>query len=63
MNNKRVSFKDKQEQYKDCPERTTVQIIDGCRYTVHSHFVGDKDFDEVMNKLAFEAAMRESLSA
>ena len=32
-------------------------------HTVHSHFVGDKDFDEVMNKLAFEAAMRESLSA
>ena len=63
MNNKKVSFKDKQEHYKDCPERTTVQIIDGCRYTVHSHFVGDKDLDEVMSKLAFEAAMRESLSA
>ena len=63
MNNKKVSFKDKQEQYKDSPERTTVQIIDRCRYTVHSHFVGDKDLDEVMNKLAFEAAMRESLSA
>ena len=63
MNNKKVSFKDKQEQYKDCPERMTVQFIDGCRYTVHSHFVGDKDLDEVMSKLAFEAAMRDSLSA
>ena len=62
-NNRKVSFKDKQEQYKNSPERTTVQVIDGCRYIVHSHFVGDKDLDEVMNKLAFEAAMRESLTA
>ncbi len=62
-NNRKVSFKDKQEQYKYSPERTTVQVIDGCRYIVHSHFVGDKDLDEVMNKLAFEAAMRESLTA
>ena len=62
-NNRKVSFKDKQEQYKNGSERTTVQVIDGCRYIVHSHFVGDKDLDEVMNKLAFEAAMRESLTA
>ncbi|HEZ7987205.1 MAG TPA: hypothetical protein RWO09_09800 [Ruminococcus sp.] len=62
-NNRKVSFKDKQEQYKNSPERTTVQVIDGCCYIVHSHFVGDKDLDEVMNKLAFETAMRESLTA
>lgn len=62
-NNRKVSFKDKKEQYKNSPERTTVQVIDGCRYIVHSHFVGDKDLDEIMNKLAFEAAMRESLTA
>ena len=63
MNENKVSFKDKQEHYKDRPARTTVQIIDGCRYTVHSHFIGDKDLDEVMNKLALEAAMKDSLSA
>ena len=54
---------DKQEQYKNCPTRTRVQEIDGCRYNVHSHFIGDKDLDEIMNKLAFEAAMRESIPA
>ena len=63
MNENKISLKDKQEHYKNCPEKTTVQIIDGCRYTVHSHFIGDKDLDEVMNKLALEAAMKDSLSA
>ena len=63
MNNNKKSIKEKQEQYKDCPTRTRVQEIDGCRYNVHSHFIGDKDLDEIMNKLAFEAAMRESIPA
>lgn len=47
------------EQYKDCPERISVYEIGGCRYTVHSHFVGNKNLDEVMERLAFEAAMNE----
>ena len=63
MNNNKKSIKEKQEQYKDCPTRTRVQEIDSCRYNVHSHFIGDKDLDEIMNKLAFEAAMRESIPA
>ena len=53
----------KQEQYTDCPTRTTVQVIDGCRYIVHSHFVGEKDLDEVMNRLAVDAALNESETA
>ena len=50
----------KLEQYKDCPTRTTVQVIDGCRYIVHSHFVGEKDLDEVMNRLAVDAALEKT---
>lgn len=53
----------KQEQYKNCPARTTVQIIDGCRYIVHSHYIGEKDLDEVMSKLAVDAALNESKTA
>ena len=53
----------KQEQYKNCPTRTTVQVIDGCRYIVHSHFVGEKDLDEVMNRLAVDAALNETETA
>ena len=52
------------EQYKDCPERISIYEIGGCRYTVHSHFVGDKNLDDVMEQLAFEAAMnKEDITA
>ena len=57
---KAVNAKTRQEQYKDCPTRTTVQVIDGCRYIVHSHFVGEKDLDEVMNRLAVDAALEKT---
>ena len=45
------------EQYKDCPERISIYEIGDCKYTVHSHFVGDKNLNEVMERLAFETAM------
>ena len=57
---KAVNAKTKQEQFQDCPTRTTVQVIDGCRYIVHSHFVGEKDLDEVMNRLAVDAALEKT---
>ena len=60
---KAVNAKTKQEQFQDCPTRTTVQVIDGCRYIVHSHFIGEKDLDEVMNRLAVDAALNESETA
>ena len=60
---KAVNAKMKQEQYRYCPTRTTVQIIDGCRYIVHSHYIGEKDLDEVMSKLAVDAALNESETA
>ena len=57
---KAVNAKTKQEQFQDCPTRTTVQVIDGCRYIVHSHFIGEKDLDEVMNRLAVDAALEKT---
>lgn len=60
---KAVNKNNLQEQYKDCPTRTTVQVIDGCRYVVHSHFIGEKDLDEVMNRLAVDAALNETETA
>lgn len=56
---KSVNIKKKEEQFRNCPKRTTTQKIDGCKYVVHSHFVGDKDLDEVMNRLSFESALKE----
>ena len=60
---KAVNKNNRLEQYKDCPTRTTVQVIDGCRYIVHSYFIGEKDLDEVMNRLAVDAALNESETA
>ena len=60
---KAVNKNNLKKKYKDFPTRTTVQVIDGCRYIVHSHFVGEKDLDEVMNRLAVDAALNESETA
>ena len=56
----RKTLEEMNEQYKDCPVRVTVQEIDGRKYIVHSHFVGTKNLDEVMERLAFEYALKDS---
>lgn len=32
------------------------------KYIVHSHFVGEKHIDEVIGRLAFERAVKETLA-
>ena len=49
------------EQYRDCYVRTSVYEIDGKKYIVKSHFIGDKTLDEVLYKIAFQKAMDEVL--
>ena len=50
------------EKYKDYPERVSEYEIDGKKYIVHSRFVGDKNIDEVISRLAFERAVKETLA-
>ncbi len=50
------------EKYKDFPVKTTEYEIDGKKYIVHSHFVGNKKIDEVIRRLAFQRAMQETFS-
>ncbi len=50
------------EKYKDFPERVSEYVIDGKKYIVHSRFVGEKHIDEVIGRLAFERAMKETLA-
>ena len=50
------------EKYKDFPERVSEYEIDGKKYIVHSRFVGEKNIDEVIGRLAFERAMKETLA-
>ena len=50
------------EKYKDCPTRTNEYTIEGKKYIVKSHFVGSKNLNEVLYRLAFAKALKESLS-
>ena len=50
------------EKYKDYPERISEFVIDGKKYIVHSRFVGEKHIDEVIGRLAFERAVKETLA-
>ena len=48
--------------HKDFPERVSEFEIDGKKYIVHSRFVGEKNIDEVIGRLAFERAVKETLA-
>lgn len=49
------------QKYKDCPVTVSEYEIDGKRYIVHSHFIGEKDIDAVIRDIAFHRAMNEIL--
>lgn len=51
------------EKFKDYPERVSEYVIEGKKYIVHSRFVGEKNIDEVISRLAFERALKETLLA
>ena len=46
------------ERYKDKPTSKAVYEVDGQRYAVTSHFVGEKDLDKVLYELAFKRAFQ-----
>ena len=49
------------EQYKDCPVHVNSYKIDGTTCIVTSHYVGDKDINDVIMKYAEDRAMNEML--
>lgn len=59
MNNK--TLQEMNDAYKDCPVRTSEYTIDGKKYIVKSHFVGAKELNDVLYRIAFEQAMDEVL--
>ena len=59
MNNK--TLQEMTDAYKDCPVRTSEYTIDGKKYIVKSHFVGAKELNDVLYRIAFEQAMDEVL--
>ncbi len=45
---------------KDKPTSKAVYEVDGQRYAVTSHFVGDKDLNKVLYDLAFKRAFQKT---
>ena len=45
------------EQYKNAREHTAVYEVDGVTYTVHSFYVGNKNINEVMERLTMQYAL------
>lgn len=60
MKNKLTLF-DLNKKYSDCPVTVSEYEIDGKKYVVHSHFVGNKDIDKVISEIAFNKAISETL--
>ena len=58
---KNRTMQEMNEQYKDCPVQVNTYEVDGRTYIVHSHFIGDKDINDVMLKYAEDRAMSEML--
>lgn len=60
MKNKMTMF-ELNEKYSACPVKVSEYEIDGKKYVVHSHFVGNKDIDTVISEIAFNRAACEVL--
>ncbi len=60
---KKTNAKELNEQYRDCPTQEQEFEIEGRKYIVVSHYVGEKDLDEVVYRNAYDRAMSELLRA
>ena len=60
---KKTNAKELNEQYSDCPTQEHEFEIEGRKYIVVSHYVGEKDLDEVVYRNAYDRAMSELLRA
>ena len=57
---KATNVKELDEQYKNAREHTAAYEVDGVTYTVHSFYVGSKNINEVMERLAMQYALNEA---
>ena len=57
------TLKELEENSKKYPERVSEYSIDGKKYIVHSRNIGNKNINEVIGRLAFERALKKTLSA
>lgn len=58
---KNRTMQEMNEQYKDCPVHVNTYEVDGRTYIVHSHFIGERDINDVMYQYTENKAMSEML--
>ena len=58
---KSKTMQEMNEQYKNCPVQVNTYKVDGTLCVVTSHFIGDKDINDVIMKYAEDRAMNEML--
>lgn len=49
------------ELYKDCPTHTNTYEVEGVQHKVVSHFIGQRDINDVMMDYAFSRVVNEML--
>ncbi len=58
---KNKTMQEMNKQFKNCPVHVNTYVVDGTRCIVTSHYIGDRDINDVMMKYAEDRAMSEML--
>ena len=58
---KKRTMQEMDEQYENCPVHKNTYDVDGVKHTVISHFVGDKNINDVMVSYAYNRVLNEML--
>ena len=58
---KNRTMKEMDEQYQSCPVRTSTYEVEGVKHKVISHFIGDRDINDVMYSYAYNRVVNEML--
>lgn len=52
----KATLEELRKRFGDKPSSKSVYTVDGIAYTVLSHYIGEKDIDEVIERMAAEQA-------
>ena len=58
---KKRTMQEMDEQYKSCPVHMNIYEVEGVKHTVTSHFVGEKNINDVMFDYAYHRTLNEML--
>ena len=58
---KNKTMQEMNEQYRNCPVQVNVYEVNSRKYQVTSHFIGERDINDVMYEYALSRAMNEML--